>query len=235
MPFSFDGIDDNLSSTIDGATGVDTDLTTHAFFVRVFTQPVSQKSCIITSDSLDPGTKIRRAGITNPVSSGFQPFLRHGFSVNPGGWSTNNDFNINVWHSIVITYDGSSITPDATFYVDNGSADSQEDLATPNGTRDTGFDSFRCGLSEGGVGGFNGALAFVCLDAGTLWNAAQRNRFWWYGHPGGLIELAYPLITTDITNKGTITTANLTAHNGAAVAAEIMNATKGFVLLRSCT
>lgn len=233
MPVNFDGLDDNLSTTQDGASGTDTDITTTAMFVQILAQPSANKSAVDFEDSLVGSTIFRTIEIVAPASTGFRPRWFHQFSTTAGIWRVTADLNLNQWYQVIITYDASNIANDPTIYVDQISVAFTE-IQTPVGTRNTGFDTLFLGGSSLGEN-VHGNIAFPCVDGGVAWDTAQINRHYWYGHPGGAIELAYPLITNDYTNKGTVTTANLTANNGPITVSAITNATKGFVLLRSCT
>ena len=144
-----------------------------------------------------------------------------------------SDLAFGQWYHVVITYNASDVANNPTVYIDNGSVSITE-TTTPVGVGASGFDTVFMGGSSLGEN-LGGNIGFACIDGGSLWSASQINRHYWYGSPGGGIELVYPLVTNDYTNKGTITTANLQANNGPITVPAITNALKGFVLLRSCT
>ena len=229
MAVFFDGIDDNLSTAQDAAsTAIDGNLTTHAIFLFLPSTPASTQTILSSSDGY-PGTGSR--GLKTGTDSKFQFF--HSFSGTTPFWRTSSAQTVGVWHQFVVTYDASSLSNDPLMWVDNASV-SLNDL-TPSGSRITGFDSFRLGSDRSGGQVCACTLAFICLESGALWDAARINRHYWYGAPGGGIELVYPLLTNDYTNKGTVNGATLVANNGPVTVSSITNALKGFVLLRSCT
>src|SRR3990167_1250052 len=233
MAVFFDGIDDNLATSQDGAAGVDTNGFTMAWFFLVQSAISFNDSIVDFEDSLVASTVFRTLEIVAPASSGFRPRLFHSFSGTDGRWRISSDLAFGQWYHIVIAYDSSLTTNDPSMYLDNANAAITEEAA-PTGTRNTCFDTLFLGGSSVGEN-LAGNIAFVSIDAGSLWDAVQINRHYWYGTIGGGIELVYPLATNDYTNKGTTSGATLSANNGPITVSALMNALKGFVLLRSCT
>ena len=235
MPILFDGVNDNAMSNQDAITGVDTDVTTSAGFIYVNGPIGSVRTVFSVSDNAAPtGTIVREMKVGQPISSGHVFRFRHSFSTQIGNWRT-GDFDTDNWHQFVVIYDASSVSNNPIFYVDNISV-SVTKIASAIGTRSIGFDTIVFGQAPTvNAEYFSGETAFACLDAGLSWDAFQVNRHYWYGNPGGTMKINYPLVTTDLSNKGSIANAPLTLNNGAQAVSSITNAHKGFVLLRSCT
>lgn len=124
-----------------------------------------------------------------------------------GTWHGSTAVNDAAWHHIVVVHDGATGTP--VMYVD-GNTETITTVSTPVGTAvgDAGEN-----LQLGEIGGtgfdFDGAVGWLCYD-NSQWTAAQANRHRWWGCSGGGIDVVQPMITTDLTNKGTAT-ANGTA------------------------
>ena len=237
MPVFFDGINDNLMTVQDAAsTAIDRNITTVAGFVIQSNQPTDQQVAFLVSNAQSPnGTIFKGMNTDVPTTSGFRFRFHHRWTDKAMSWRSNSDFSTQTWYQFVATYDASLTTNDPTMYVNNASVGIVQVGTNPTGTRSSGFDTAICGISEGSLANYlNGTLAFLCLES-AIWTAAQINRHYWYGTPGGSVDLVYPILTSDYSNKGTVSNAPLVANNGPITVSSLTNAHKGFVLLRSCT
>lgn len=82
-----------------------------------------------------------------------------GWSTADGTWRTDAAPPTGAWTNLVITYDGSATTNDASFYYNGSIQASTQQGADPSGTLDSGNFGFNFGNRAGGDRSFDGALA----------------------------------------------------------------------------
>jgi hypothetical protein len=96
------------------------------------------------------------------------------------------------WHSVVITYDGSSTSNDPIIYL-NGVSQSLTEVVTPVGSIETGTEDYYVGNRADGARGWDGMLAEFAhwnrvLSAGEVAGLAKGFSPLFYGH--GLVYYA---------------------------------------------
>jgi len=171
-----------------------------------------QRSSIDTNDFIfgkdraiaNWGCTIRGAAAPANVFS-----FEHGFSVTDGEWRASTVISTGVLHHVVITYNNASILNDPVVTI-NGIDDTITEATSPAGAADSdATPNLLQGENGGGVADFGGDMGWLVYASG-IWDAAQKNRHRWWGTPGGAVALNHPLVTSNLTNKGTAT-ANGTA------------------------
>lgn len=113
----------------------------------------------------------------------------------------------------VVTYDSGNVANNPVFYTNNVLGGTGETAGPPTGAANSEAGA-TLNLGNGtnvGVADFDGRLQNLVYTTG-LWSAAQVNRHYWYGTPGGAVSVRHPMITTKTANEGTAT-ANITLVN----------------------
>jgi len=93
----------------------------------------------------------------------------HGWSTTQGRWDTDNrEVNINEWNHVAITYDNSSVSNNASIFVNGISVAVDEDV-TPSGTvADDSSRNLFIGNNTGGDRSFAGGIAGIALWGKSL-------------------------------------------------------------------
>lgn len=206
---AFDGTGDNLKSADNAVAGLDVDQKSWGVWIL---KTVANADALIYGITADGGSPVTQIASANPSSSGVRYDIAQSFSTTNGRWRT-NDQTLSVRHHLAITYDRSATTNDPVMYIDGVSVTVNE-AATPVGTTVTGEDTLKMGEDQAGTGDLDGTLAYVAIQAGSLWSAAQVNRAMWWGRPGGGLLVYHPLVTTKLVDEGsaaeTLTATNTT-------------------------
>jgi hypothetical protein len=96
----------------------------------------------------------------------------HGWSTTKGRWDTDNrEVNINEWNHVAITYDNSSVSNNASIFV-NGISVTVDETATPSGTVvDDSSQNLFIGNNTGKERTFDGSIASAGIWRGALTQA----------------------------------------------------------------
>lgn len=108
----------------------------------------------------------------------------------------------------VVTYDSGNVANNPVFYTNLVVGTVGETAGPPTGAANSEA-AATLNMANGtnlGVTDFDGRVQNLVYASG-LWDAAQVNRHYWYGTPGGAVAVRHPMITTKTANEGTATAA----------------------------
>lgn len=201
MARDFDGTNDNLSSSNNAISGIDTQLLSCAFWTIFDTQPSANNYLVALNAQNTSGQGRTSFVALAPGTAGFR--LRFGvdWSTTDGQWRT-DDLSLNTRLHLVVTYDRGLTTNDPVIYVDGASASITE-IANPAGSVTGGEDTLRLGEDAAGAQDLNGIIQHLVVDGGATWSAADVNRARWWGRPFGGCEVYHPLVTSKLADEGT--------------------------------
>ena len=194
MARDFDGVNDSINFGSDASVD---DFTAKS--IAAWTNfDATGTMCIVAKSGPAATWEFRRngGGTSGAVA------MENAFSGTDAIWRTGTGVVLTGRFHIVFTHDGTTGAP--LIYVNNVSQ-SITTVSTPTGTIDAdAANDLRAGTNASDALDLDGQLQSLCYD-NSAWTAEQVNRSYWWGRPGGGVEVYHPMLTDKLANEGTAT------------------------------